>query len=267
MDVSSLVISSIAIAFEVTSTLYSYGKQVKSARRDIQNLSNELFGLIGALEHFKLQQDNHLLEEKEQIRPPAYSAVESADLISRHAKGGKGVHEDNVVSVLNQTIAFLQELQQKLKEPKGRLGIVVHLLKWPLKDNEVQKHLSRLERVKTYFVLSLVTDEVDQSRKMAHEIVALRTIMQNATIQQAETEARKFTPTVKLCLRSFIKSGNERRAIVEWLSPVDPSVTRKAIEKAKMPGTGTWFTKSDIFQKQSSSPESSCFWLNGISML
>jgi len=60
---------------------------------------------------------------------------------------------------LKQTLEFLEELQKALVEPKGRFKKATHLMKWPLKEGETEKHLKRLERVKTYFVLSLVTDE------------------------------------------------------------------------------------------------------------
>ena len=63
----------------------------------------------------------------------------------------------------------------------------------------------------------------------------------------------------------LIGPGSEHQAIMEWLCPVDPNVTRKSIDRTRMPGTGTWFTQSDELRKQSKSEESSCLWLNGIS--
>ena len=192
MDLSSLVLTSLSIAFEVTSKLYSYGKQVKGARRDIQSLSNELFGLIGALEHLKSQQEQHL------IQLPAYSETETTtekakkNTDIKDDAAAESSHQENVASVLKQTVEFLQELQQSLGEPKTRMKAVVQLMKWPLRDSEVKKHLNRLERVKTFFVLSLVTDEADQSRKTAQEIAALRTLIQDAALRQQAAESSKF---------------------------------------------------------------------------
>ncbi|KAL9046164.1 MAG: hypothetical protein Q9214_000932 [Letrouitia sp. 1 TL-2023] len=252
MDASGLVVTGLAICFEVASLLYSYGKQVKGARRDIQNLSNELFGLIGALEHVKIQQEHHAAEDAESSQPPPYHEMEIDDTTSEtdYGKNDSSInitHPPKMASVLKQTIEFLRELQQSLVEPKGRLNAAMHLMKWPLRESEVQRHLDRLERVKTYFVLSLVTDEVDQSRKMANEIHALRTLVQDTSFKQQAVDFH-----------------NEHQALVEWLCPVDPSVIRRNIDKTRMPGTGIWFTKSDAFQRQSKYVESSCFWLNGI---
>ena len=188
MDVSGLVITSLSLCFEVTSTLYSYGKQVKGARRDIQSLSNEVFGLIGALEHLKFHQEQHAVEESN--APPAYSKTRVAVITAAHGTEDKS-HRATIATVLKQTLEFLQELQESLGEPKTRLKAAAQLMKWPLREGEVQKHLTRLERVKTFFVLSLVTDEADQSRKTANEIVALRTLIQDATLRQQAAESRE----------------------------------------------------------------------------
>ena len=63
----------------------------------------------------------------------------------------------------------------------------------------------------------------------------------------------------------LIYLGIEHQAIMDWLCPIDPNVTRKSIERTRMPGTGVWLIKSDELRIQSESKESSCLWLNGIS--
>ena len=266
MDVSGLVLTSLGISFEIASTLYNYGKQVRGARRDIQNLSNELFGLIGALEHLKTQQEQTITHHTDPLRPPAYSETEADE--------GKAVHDNhdgsvqrpaqvNNAVVLEQTIEFLQELQQSLQAPKGRLRLAVQLLKWPLRESEVQKHLTRLERVKTYFVLTLVTGEVDQSQKTASEISSLRTLLEDVSLRQLAAESRKTPPLDTVS--KVTKSGSEHQGMIEWLCPVDASITRNNTEKTRIPGTGTWFTQSEELRLQTISNESSCLWLNGIS--
>ncbi len=194
MDVSGLVVTGLGICLQVTSTLYNYGMQVKGARREIQSLTNELFGLIGALEHVKLQREHHALQEAQSSQPPTYIDIEkgpSETVYGKRHTSTRDTHEESFASVLKQTVEFLRELQQKLGEPKGRFNAAIHLLKWPLRESEVQEHLNRLERVKTYFVLSMVTDEVHQSRKTANEITALRTLVQDASLRQQATDSRK----------------------------------------------------------------------------
>ena len=195
MDVSGLVFTCLGICFEVASTLYSYGKQVKGARRNIQSLSNELFGLIGALEHLKLQQKQQADQEAQSSQPPPYMEIDDQpSAVDFKAPGSaKDAHKENIASVLAQTETFLKELQQSLVEPSGRLNAAMHLMRWPLRENEINRHLSRLERVKTFFILSLVTGEVDQSRKTANEIAALRTLIQDTSLRQQAVESRRLS--------------------------------------------------------------------------
>ena len=194
MDISGLVATSLGICFEVASTLYSYGKQVKGARKDIQNLTNELFGLIGALEHLKVQQEQQPFPDTQSLQPPAYEEIDSVPSKTDRSRvdgSTSSNSQENFVSVLKQTVEFLQELQQSLIEPKSRFNAALHLMKWPLRESEVQRHLSRLERVKTYFILSLVAGEIDQSRKTANEIAALRSLVEVTSLEQQAVESRE----------------------------------------------------------------------------
>lgn len=252
-DLSGLVISALAISFEIASTLYSYGKEVKGARKDIRSISNELFGLIGVLEHLKLQSEHGLDDEVTLVDASEFTSLRSSTDLSDQSKGGnpantaREVHRNNVSSVLIQTLEFLQELQQTLHLPRGRLAAAVNLMKWPLQQGDMAKHLKRLERVKSYFVLSLVADEVDLSRRTADEITDLRTMMQEASHEQNIAKIRK-----------------EYAEIIGWLSPVDPSITRTSMSRTRAPGSGVWFMRTEAFKIWRESSTSSTFWLNGI---
>ena len=139
-DISGLIVTVLGLSFELTSTLYSYSRDVKGASRDIQQLSNELFALIGVLEHIKLQREH-----------------ESSD---PHDKSTDMIETGNTTRVLNETIEFLQELQASLAPQKSRFHAVAQRLKWPLKEKDTQAHLMRLERAKSYFILSQVTEDM-----------------------------------------------------------------------------------------------------------
>lgn len=248
-DVSGLVISALAISFEIASTLYSYGKDVKGAKKEIQSISNELFGLIGVLEHLKSRHDQGLDDDITLADNSEFADSRSSTNLVKEPQSLRieSGHYGNVDSVLSQTIGFLQDLQSSLRQPKGRLAEAVHLMKWPLKKGDLSKHLQRLERVKTYFVLSLVTDEADQSRITANEINDLRIMMQEASLEQKVS-----------------KSQQQYAEIMAWLSPVDPSLMRTSISRIRTPGTGEWLTRSKAFTKWRQASTSSTFWLNGI---
>ena len=141
-DVSGLILTVLGLSFNVASMLYTYAKDVRDARGDIQRLSNELFALTGVLQHMKIQQE----------RAPGLDVV---DLSLIEESNGSIVRE-----VLQECIEFLQDIHQKLAIPKNRLQAKIQKMRWPFQDNEMRQHLARLERVKTYFMLALMSDDL-----------------------------------------------------------------------------------------------------------
>ena len=139
-DLSGLILTVLDLSFNVARNLYHYSKNVKAASDGIQQLSNELFALIGILEHLKLQRRDQNIETS-----TAVEASRETDSLSR---------------VLKETVLFLRELQESLKVPEGRLKCTMQQLKWPFKEAEINSHLQRLERVKTYLILSQMTNQM-----------------------------------------------------------------------------------------------------------
>lgn len=143
-DVSGLVLTVLGVSFQVASAIYSYSSDVKDAKGDIQQLSNEIFALIGVLERLKVNQD-HISTGKSTDHSKAFSQESNQDSI-RH--------------VLQQSLEFLQDLHKRLESPKTQFKAKIQKLKWPFEQKETARHLQRLERVKTYLILSLMTDEM-----------------------------------------------------------------------------------------------------------
>lgn len=139
-DLSGLILTGLGLAFEISSTIYNYLQDIKAASNSIQRLSSELFALIGVLEHMKLR------SQQQNIVQPSLT--------------GQTSDSDSLTSVLEETLIFLKELKISLEPPQSRRKVTLQRLKWPLKDKETQSHLQRLERVKTYFILSQVTDNM-----------------------------------------------------------------------------------------------------------
>ena len=139
-DLSGLILTVLGLSFNVASTLYTYSQNVKAASDGIPRLSTELFALIGILEHVKLQRQRAV---------PASSAQSL----------GVGSTE-SLRKVLEDTLGFLPKLKAALDPPQGRFKSAVQKLKWPLKEKETSSYLQQLERVKTYLILSQVTDDM-----------------------------------------------------------------------------------------------------------
>lgn len=139
-DVSGLILTVISLSLNVASTIHGFAQNVRPASESIRGLSSELFALIGVLEHMKLQRQQAAPSELE------------ASLNSRGPSSTKQVLED--------TLVFLQELRKSLEPPQSRVKVAVQKMRWPLKETETNSHLQRLERVKTYFILSQVTEQM-----------------------------------------------------------------------------------------------------------
>ncbi|MCJ1405083.1 hypothetical protein MMC11_008309 [Xylographa trunciseda] len=231
-DLSGLVLTVLGVSFDLASTLYSYAKDVKEAKNAIQQLSNELYALIGVLEHLKRQQEQLSLSENESDRPEAL--VHSSN-------------EATLTTILSECLDFLYQLQKSLKIPTGRLQSAFHKLKWPLKDSETKGHLQRLERVKTYFVLALVTDDLGLTREIASQISALGSLVRE------DTEERRLQ-----------QIRDEQSSIAQWLCPVNAEAVRIKIASNRVNGSGIWFVHSKVFQTWMDSFESQILWLNGI---
>lgn len=143
-EISGLVFAVLGISFQVASAIYSYSRDVKDAKGDIQQLSNEIFALIGVLERLKVNQDQ-------------ISSGKSTD----HSKAfSQESNQDNLRHVLQQSMEFLQDLHKRLESPKTQSKVNIQKLKWPFEQKEITQYLQRLERVKTYLILSLMTDEM-----------------------------------------------------------------------------------------------------------
>lgn len=148
-EISGLVLAVLGISFQVASAIYSYCRDVKDAKGDIQQLSNEIFALIGVLERLKVNQDQ-------------ISTGKSTD----HSKAfSQESNQDSLRHVLQQSIEFLQDIHNRLESPKTRSQAKIQKLKWPFEQKETTQHLQRLERVKTYLILSLMTDEMSASTR------------------------------------------------------------------------------------------------------
>ena len=134
-------ITSLVFAIEgVVHGLLKYSAAVKEARIDIQNISMELFALKGILEHIQYQ---HQLELKTPGSPPT----------------GK-FDSNDFLQILRSAAQFLQSLQISLEPSKSRFGRSIQSLKWPFKREDVQKHIAKIERIKSWLILVMTPDHL-----------------------------------------------------------------------------------------------------------
>lgn len=197
VSITSLVLD----ASRVLSYLISYGRDLQSARTEPRKLSEELFALKGILEHLSAQ--------IEETPPRSCSDTLNPDLLG---------------NVLHSTRELLHSLLRDLEEPKTKFKRLGKRLEWPFTQKEFDKHLSRLERVKSWLLLVLVADNASLDRALHTEMGDL---------------ARSLREDLHIRSQERIQSAN--RDLFRWLAPVDPATVHLRAWRSREIGTGKWF--------------------------
>lgn len=137
----------------------------------------------------------------------------------------------------------LSILDKKMKSSgyAGTAGLrrkaALQALGWQLKDRDAKECLERIERCKTTLSLALTADEAT----LLVNIQDLTTSLQ-ATAQNIDYKITILADDVRS--RDF---DGEHRAMMQWLSPVDPCENHEAAISAHQEGTGTWILESKEF--------------------
>lgn len=145
-----IVLSEIILSIGASvSRVYKLAKNVKDAKNDIKTLCDELFALKGVLEHVRAQ-----LQADDDVGNPSGDSSGPEDQASPFFKTRE------FGDMLEATRGFLQDLLKGLERPKSHLKSAMQSLAWPFTKAEVQDHIARLERVKSWFIFAMITDGV-----------------------------------------------------------------------------------------------------------
>lgn len=138
-------ISAIITIGEIIWTLHDYAAHVKEAQSEICHLSKELFALKGVLEY---------IDSRKQMLTCTNGA--DADI----NKTRNIFSSDEFQGILSSTILHLQHLLTTLQQPKSRLKKATSKLTWPLRKAEFEEQIANLERVKSWLILTMMTDNL-----------------------------------------------------------------------------------------------------------
>lgn len=186
------------------SSLISYTKAVQAAKSETQKLSQELFALKGILDHLAAQVE---------LKPPPYESEASAPF-----------NPEILIRALQTTNEFLSSLLRDLEEPATKFGKLKQKLEWPFTQDQFNTHLNRLERVKSWLILVLMTDMVALGRDTQNEISSLANSLQK-----------------DLSLLNQERVQTASRDLLRWLAPVNPANTHLRASRNRELETGTWF--------------------------
>ena len=210
---------------QVIRNLYDYGKSVKDAQSDISRLVAELLALKGVLENLQ-----EMFSEKNegQSNNPTLS-LEFQNLAT---------------SSLN----ILETLEKQLEAQRSKLKRAMQALKWPFDESEMERQMRRLERVKSSFILIVMTGNVLDSQDILSTIKQLDLDLQ----EDRERAARE-------------KLEESNRQLLQWLAPSSSTWIHSKACDAHYPETGRWFQERFEQWISNSKPTSSILWLSGSS--
>jgi hypothetical protein len=226
MDPLCILELTVAIT-DIVQGLYDYATAVKDAKDEIRRLTQELFALRGALEHFDLQRKSN---------------APSSASIGRISDG----QIEDVMSLTQQT---LESIESTLKKPKSKFGKVAQCLVWPFKVGDVEKYLASIERAKTWFIMVILNDSAHTIDKTYEEVKELMCVLHEDVIE------RKADAMIR-----------ETDELLSWLAPFDSVEELEEARKGRSPGTGQWiWDKHMIVWEECMSPASGqpFIWIHG----
>lgn len=191
----------------ILSSLINYAKSVHDARSEMRKLAEELFALKGILEHLSATQAL-------QDTPKSEMDLDSPSRFDRNVMG----------SVLHTTDKFLQDLLSDLEIPSTKFKRMKQKLQWPFTQDQVNEHLARLERVKSWLILVLTADNASADRDLQRELSGLTSSLKE-DLQFRQSERNQL--------------ANEE--LLRWIAPVSPGNSHLRASKEHRVGTGRWF--------------------------
>lgn len=142
VSITGLILS----AQQLISYIFAYGAGVKDSGEEIGQLCSELFALKAALEHVQMNADANIALDEPQGVAPAFSSplFETKEFSS----------------MVSTTDTLLKVLIGRFPTDPGRLKSAWRKLTWPLKKDDIQQSIQRLERLKMFFVMATTTDNM-----------------------------------------------------------------------------------------------------------
>lgn len=191
----------------ILASLINYAKSVQGAKSEMRKMSEELFALKGVLEHLASQ-------SSEDTKQPQSGGSESSGQFNR----------DIMARVLSTTKEFLQTLLADLETPATKFKRLKQKLEWPFTQDQVNTHLTKLERVKSWLILVLMADHASGDRDLQREMSTLTSSLKE-----------------DLRIRNQERSQMANKELFKWIAPASPANSHLRASKAKRIGTGKWF--------------------------
>ncbi|KAF3933962.1 Delta-latroinsectotoxin [Dactylella cylindrospora] len=149
---------------------------------------------------------------------------------------------------LNDCYALLKKIERTLEEASsGRASV----LKWPIKEKELDSALERLEQYKTILITTLSLESMRILGSIDDRLDSMDAKMDDLLVEaKAQAEWR---------------NDEKYTRILEWIEPSPPSCRHETVSLSRQTGTGGWFFKDMTFIRWcNGTSRSKVLWCRGI---
>lgn len=235
LSVTASVIAVLQAANTVISVCYDFRAAIKDqpwALTRITNSINELRLILSRLEQVANESESNF-DETNLARLTTLKVL---------------CQEEGAIS---NCLTELKKLEKKLvpgswagKDGSKRRALI-QSIGWQFKGKEAEEMLQRLEGYKSTLNLAITMDQAALIKNMSK-------MMADAN-ENARTLFKQFQD---------VSQDERKRSILQWLSPVDPSIHHEAALKVRQAGTNDWFLSCQEFEHWIGI-EKSFLWLSG----
>ena len=223
----------IGLAIQITQVVVRFGTDWKDAPENIKSFMNEL----GTLQTVLSVTNTNIL-----LNPDFAAAFQNRPSVLLSQLGPNALPTTDTNLMLETCLKGLESLLKELK--RSGQG---HRLGW--------------EKLKTAFKSQGTRESVENLCRQCqtlNNMVSIDTAVLGATTYKEVREAREEQKEVSLLIRSGVDESNkrqetqeqqqERRAILDWLTPIDYGTQQSDFIGRRQEGTGQWLLDSAEFQ-------------------
>jgi hypothetical protein len=167
--------------------LYDYGSAVKAAQRDVTALCAELSALRSTFE-----------------------------LLSTQDRAADQNNHGEFQSMLQSTELLLDGLSSKVGKKDTTLQRRMQSLKWPFNAGDIRETLLKLERLKSWFLLSFAVDDRRSSDSLHAQMKELADALRTDNLQRQHRDMTSVEASVRAALETVSPESAHRRACRSW---------------------------------------------------
>ena len=227
MDPISIIGLTAAIQ-QILIAVYQFGKGVREARDEINHLCSELFALKAALEHAQFNIDTR-------------SSDTSKDAQSILVSSNMSTLEFG--DILSSTDSILRSLLIRLDRKPSKIKSTFRKVSWPLLKDDINRDIQRIERLKSFFILSTTSDNAILCREIHSRICSVEDHLR----QQERVQEQR-------------QNSELRQSVKKWLAPYDSCHTYEKLLDNFQQGTGEWFL-TEIMNHWMDQQDAPILWL------